>query len=179
MLDDDTAFSIAAKVAMESDLGNWDPYQSTEQLRIRCPTDGVICSNADQGWSAGYGPENQHQPRPWAEIKKGYTDFAEGDVGLAKITPCFENGKSTVFRELTERVGQWHNRVAPLFDRSSSIRITFIVFLKCPHFIETVIPRMTGTAGQKRVLIFHRIFCELAIPSPTPRRAAPYRRQGR
>ena len=25
------------------------------------------------------------------EIKRGYTHFAEGDVGLAKITPCFEN----------------------------------------------------------------------------------------
>ncbi len=28
--------------------------------------------------------------RPWGEIKRGYTHIAEGDAGLAKITPCFE-----------------------------------------------------------------------------------------
>ena len=33
--------------------------------------------------SAHYGVEHEHQPRPWATIKKGYTHFAEGDVGLA------------------------------------------------------------------------------------------------
>jgi hypothetical protein len=43
--------------------------------------------------------------RPWDEIRKGYTHFADGDVGLAKITPCFENGKSTVFRNLTGGLG--------------------------------------------------------------------------
>ncbi|XZE18829.1 hypothetical protein SH449x_004135 [Pirellulaceae bacterium SH449] len=30
--------------------------------------------------------------RPWRDIKKGYTHFADGDVGFAKITPCFQNG---------------------------------------------------------------------------------------
>ena len=101
---------------------------------------------------AEYGLENQHQPRPWAEIKKGYTHFAEGDVGLAKITPCFENGKSTVFRELTGGLGSGTTElhiVRPLFVNPDYI----IVFLKCPHFIGTGIPRMTGTAGQKRVPI--------------------------
>lgn len=44
--------------------------------------------------SAEYGVPNEHEVRPWGEIKKGYTHFAEGDVALAKITPCFENGKS-------------------------------------------------------------------------------------
>ena len=47
--------------------------------------------------SAKYGRAHEHEVRQWGEIKKGFTTFAEGDVGLAKITPCFENGKSTVF----------------------------------------------------------------------------------
>jgi type I restriction enzyme S subunit len=54
---------------------------------------------------AEYGKANQHEVRQWADIKKGFTQFAEGDVGLAKITPCFENGKSTIFRNLTGGVG--------------------------------------------------------------------------
>ena len=52
-----------------------------------------------------YGIEATHAVRVWGEIKKQYTHFAEGDVGLAKITPCFENGKSTVFRGLTGGFG--------------------------------------------------------------------------
>ena len=100
--------------------------------------------------SAEYGIMNEHEVRPWGEIKKGYTHFAEGDVGLAKITPCFENGKSTVFRNLTGGVGSGTTElhiVRPLFVNQDFI----LLFLKSPHFIETGIPKMTGTAGQKRV----------------------------
>jgi type I restriction enzyme S subunit len=100
--------------------------------------------------AAEYGVANQHEIRPWGEIKKGYTHFAEGDVGLAKITPCFENGKSTVFRNLTGGIGSGTTElhiVRPLFVDQDYI----LLFLKSPHFIETGIPKMTGTAGQKRV----------------------------
>ena len=100
--------------------------------------------------AAEYGVSNQHEIRPWGEIKKGYTHFAEGDVGLAKITPCFENGKSAVFRNLTGGLGAGTTElhiVRPLFVDQDFI----LLFLKSPHFIETGIPKMTGTAGQKRV----------------------------
>jgi len=30
------------------------------------------------------------EARSWSEVKKGYTHFADGDVLLARITPCFE-----------------------------------------------------------------------------------------
>lgn len=100
--------------------------------------------------AAEYGVANDHEVRPWGEIKKGYTHFAEGDVGLAKITPCFENGKSTVFRNLAGGIGSGTTElhiVRPLFVDQDYI----LLFLKSPHFIKTGIPRMTGTAGQKRV----------------------------
>ena len=100
--------------------------------------------------AAEYGVANEHEARPWGEIKKGYTHFAEGDVGLAKITPCFENGKSAVFRNLTGGIGAGTTElhiVRPLFVNQDYI----LLFLKSPYFIETGIPKMTGTAGQKRV----------------------------
>lgn len=100
--------------------------------------------------SADYGIENQHEARQWREIKKGYTHFAEGDVGLAKITPCFENGKSTVFRNLTGGFGSGTTELHVL--RPLLVSGDYVVlFLKSPQFIETGISRMTGTAGQKRV----------------------------
>ncbi len=34
------------------------------------------------------------EPKSWADVKRGYTQFMDGDVLLAKITPCFENGKA-------------------------------------------------------------------------------------
>ena len=100
--------------------------------------------------ASGYGLPIEHEVRQWGEIKKGYTHFAEGDVGLAKITPCFENGKSAVFRNLTGGLGSGTTElhiVRPLFVNPDYI----LIFLKCSHFIEAGIPKMTGTAGQKRV----------------------------
>jgi type I restriction enzyme S subunit len=99
---------------------------------------------------AKYGVPHGHEIRPWGDIKKGYTHFAEGDVGLAKITPCFENGKSTVFRNLAGGIGSGTTElhiVRPIFVHPDYI----LAFLKCPYFVETGIPRMTGTAGQKRL----------------------------
>ena len=38
--------------------------------------------------------------RPWKEVRSGYTRFQDGDVLFAKITPCMENGKCAVVRNL-------------------------------------------------------------------------------
>lgn len=43
--------------------------------------------------------------RPITDVSTGYTYFSEGDVTIAKITPCFENGKGAVMRGLVGGVG--------------------------------------------------------------------------
>ncbi len=43
--------------------------------------------------------------RPLAEVRKGYTHFADGDVLFAKITPCMENGKGAVATGLKNGLG--------------------------------------------------------------------------
>lgn len=113
--------------------------------------------------SAEYGEPNGHEVRLWREIKKGYTHFSEGDVGLAKITPCFENGKSTVFRNLAGKLGSGTTElhvVRPLLINPDYV----LVFLKSPHFIESGIPRMTGTAGQKRVPTDYFAYSPFPLP---------------
>ena len=112
---------------------------------------------------AEYGMAHQHEVRPWGEIKKGFTHFAEGDVGLAKITPYFENGKSTVFRNLTGSLGAGTTElhiVRPIYVVPDFI----LIFLKSSHFIETGIPKMTGTAGQKRVSKDYFAFSPFPLP---------------
>ena len=114
--------------------------------------------------AADYGVASKHEVRRWGDIKKGYTHFAEGDVGLAKITPCFQNGKSTVFRNMTGGLGSGTTElhiVRPLFVNPNFI----LLFLKCPYFIETGIPKMTGTAGQKRVPVEYFAHSPFPLPS--------------
>ncbi|MDC2857368.1 restriction endonuclease subunit S [Delftia sp. DT-2] len=102
--------------------------------------------------------------RPWREIKSGFTHFAEGDVGVAKITPCFENGKSTVFKNLNNGIGAGTTElhiVRPLGGISPRY---VLLFLKTPAFISNGEAVMTGSAGQKRM---PRYYFESA-PFPLP-----------
>ena len=43
--------------------------------------------------------------RPLKEVKSGYSSFAKGDVVVAKITPCFENGKGACLDTLDTEMG--------------------------------------------------------------------------
>ena len=113
--------------------------------------------------AAEYGTPNEHEVRNWGDIKTGYTHFAEGDVGLAKITPCFENGKSTVFRNLTGGFGSGTTElhiVRPLLLEPDYI----LIFFKSPYFIKTGIPKMTGTAGQKRIPTEYFAYAPFPLP---------------
>jgi type I restriction enzyme S subunit len=116
--------------------------------------------------AADFGVPNRHEVRTWGEIKSGFTHFAEGDVALAKITPCFENGKSTVFRSLTGGIGAGTTELHVL--RPILINPDYIlIYLKSPYYIESGIPRMTGTAGQKRVPTEYFAFSPFPLP-PLP-----------
>ena len=53
----------------------------------------------------GYSGHHTSEIRKWKEVKTGFTHFQEGDVGVAKITPCFENRKSVIFENLNNGYG--------------------------------------------------------------------------
>lgn len=91
------------------------------------------------------------EPRPWREIKTGFTHFAEGDVGVAKIAPCFENGKSTVFRRLHGGIGAGTTELHIFRPLGDVLAEYVLVFLKSPAFLRNGETAMTGTAGQKRL----------------------------
>lgn len=102
--------------------------------------------------SEKYGQNVETETRRWREIKKGFTHFAENDVVLAKITPCFQNGKSTVMRGLQNGFGAGTTELhvfRPLIEYISPDYV--LIYLKSPSFIDDGIPKMTGSAGQKRV----------------------------
>ncbi|MEM1386979.1 MAG: restriction endonuclease subunit S [Pseudomonadota bacterium] len=101
---------------------------------------------------AKYGLGHSSEQRQWSEIKSGYTHIANGDVVLAKITPCFENGKSTTIANLPGGIGAGTTELHVFRQLAPVIESGYLLaFLKSGSFIDTGIPKMTGTAGQKRV----------------------------
>ena len=92
------------------------------------------------------------EDRTWSAIKKGYTHFADGDVVLAKITPCFENGKAAVMANLTNGIGAGTTELHVVRPIGAVVEPEFIyVFLRSPYFKIVGEGHMTGTAGQKRL----------------------------
>jgi len=99
-----------------------------------------------------YGVPLRSEIKSWGEIRTGFTHFAEGDVCLAKITPCYQNGKSAVMRGLRNGIGAGTTELHIFRPLEGSVVPEYVlVFLKSPLFINEGIPRMTGSAGQKRI----------------------------
>jgi type I restriction enzyme, S subunit len=102
--------------------------------------------------SAKYGEPASFGVQKWGEIKRGFTHFADGDAVVAKITPCFENGKSAVLRKLKNGIGAGTTELHVFRHYSGCVVPGYVlIFLKSPRFILEGVPRMTGSAGQQRV----------------------------
>lgn len=98
-----------------------------------------------------YGGLRLDEVRSLDEVYSGYTYFADGDVCIAKITPCFENGKGAVAEGLTNGVGfgttELHVvRPGPRIDQ----RFLFYVSI-ADDFRKIGESEMYGAGGQKRI----------------------------
>jgi type I restriction enzyme S subunit len=108
---------------------------------------------------------HQSETRKWGDIKKGFTHFAEGDVAIAKITPCFENGKAAIFENLANGIGAGTTELHVARPWSEDIDRRFILLtMKTEAYLRLGEAGMTGTAGQKRVT---RAYFE-SSPLPLP-----------
>ncbi len=95
---------------------------------------------------------HEQELRTWAEVKQGFTHFAEGDVGVAKITPCFENSKACVFSGLSNGIGAGTTELHIVRPIAGTLAPRYVLaYLKAPIFLHVGESRMTGTAGQKRL----------------------------
>lgn len=115
--------------------------------------------------TAKFGDPITFERRPWAEVRKGFTHFADGDVVLAKITPCFENGKAGVIRAAPNGVGAGTTELHVFRPVPKCVIPEYVLtFLKSPHFLLNGEAHMTGSAGQKRVPWSY--FAKTAFPLP-------------
>jgi type I restriction enzyme S subunit len=104
------------------------------------------------------------ETRRYSEVSKGYTPFLDGDVLVAKITPCFENGKIAQAR-LTRRFGFGSTEFHVVRPRSDRLDARYAVhFLRQDRIRKQGERRMTGSAGQRRVP--EHFLAGLTIPLP-------------
>ena len=90
--------------------------------------------------------------RPLGEVKKGFTYCADEDVLFAKITPCMENGKGAMLKELSNGIGFGSTEFHVLRPLPGVTTSTWLYNLtKLDILRKDAAKNMTGTGGQKRV----------------------------
>ena len=105
-------------------------------------------ASINDGYGSGYNP----LVRTWKEIKSGFTHFADGDVILAKITPCFQNRKSALVNDLKNGIGAGTTELYVFRSYGKYVDGKYLLyFVKNQQFISDGLATMKGTAGQQRV----------------------------
>ena len=90
--------------------------------------------------------------KPYSELKNGFTFFEKGDIIIAKITPCFENGKGALLENLPTDVGFGSTEFHTIRANKKKILPHFLKWLVFnQHFRSLGEYFMVGSAGQKRV----------------------------
>ena len=113
--------------------------------------------------SAGYSGSHTFVEKKWDEIKKGYTHFKDGDYAVAKISPCFENLKSVILKDLPNGYGAGTTELVVLRPYMELTNY-FLWLFKSKWYIDQGCVYFKGNVGQQRV--GKSIFTTLYIPLP-------------
>lgn len=112
----------------------------------------------------GFSGNHSFETRKWENVKKGYCHFQNGDIGVAKISPCFENLKSCILHSLPNGVGTGTTELVIL--RSLGVYVPFYMYLfKSSWYISQGTKYFKGVVGQQRVN--KAIFTDLKVPLPS------------
>lgn len=100
----------------------------------------------------GYLGGHSFETRKWKSIKSGFTHFQTRDIVVAKITPCFQNRKSTIIAELPNNIGAGTTELHVIRDNTRILNMKYLLtILKTEMFIQEGVKNFTGTAGQQRI----------------------------
>ena len=101
--------------------------------------------------SSMFNKNPEFEVKNWKEIKKGFNHFKDNDVIVAKITPCFENSKAGIVRNLKNGYGAGTTEIYVLRCYDFILPEYLYYIIKTNDFIESGKSLMTGTAGQQRI----------------------------
>lgn len=108
---------------------------------------------------------NVKQIKNKAEVYKGYTYFKENDVLLARVTPCFENGKSGIARSLKNNIGFGSSEYFVYRAKEKILPEWIYYFISSLNFIESGKSHMTGTGGLQRLTKDYATRYKIPIPA--------------
>ena len=98
------------------------------------------------------------------EVTTSYTYFKDGDVLLAKVTPCFENGRAGIARGLRNGIGFGSSEFYVLRPTEALLPEWVFMCAATPAFRAWASPRMTGTGGLQ--LVPRSVVESYTIPLP-------------
>jgi type I restriction enzyme, S subunit len=108
---------------------------------------------------------HEEEAKPLKSVYKGYTYFKDEDVLLAKITPCFENGKMGIAKGLTNGVGFGSSEFIVYRPDSRLIPEYLFYYLLLPKFRVQGKKMMGGAVGHQRIPKEFYEDYEIPIPS--------------
>jgi len=136
----------------------WRKKRLRFALRMN-PSKNAVRLNADELVSfvpmdavGEYGGIRLEEEKELREIGGGYTYFCDGDVVVAKITPCFENGKGALAKGLTNKTAFGTTELHVLRASEESLEPAFLFYVTISDsFRKLGESEMYGAGGQKRV----------------------------
>lgn len=106
-----------------------------------------------------------YQDIPFAEGKGKYTYFQDGDLLVAKVTPCFENGNIAIANNMKQGVGFGSSEIFVLRMNDKVLNTYMFYITQTAKFQKEACATMCGVGGLKRISpLFMRTY-ELDIPS--------------
>ena len=105
------------------------------------------------------------------QVWQGYTCFRNGDVIIAKITPCFENGKGALCHQLLNGIGFGTTELHVLRTNDETDPKFIFYLTKSKPFREIGAAMMYGAAGQQRIPEDFISDFRLGLPSLPEQRA--------
>ena len=140
-------------------LENWETVVLADICRVNpkkintedLPDDLEVSFFPMTALSEIYGEITEPQTRLLKEVRIGFTNFLEGDVVFAKITPCMENGKSAVIGKLLNDIGFGTTEFFVLRCGPMLYNRYLYHLLRDQHFRDEAKAVMTGAVGQQRV----------------------------
>ena len=130
------------------------------------PVKGTLVSFIPMQRVSETGQVDASETRQSEEVVKGFSSFREGDILMAKITPCMENGKGGIANGLCNGIGYGSTEFHVIRPTSSQVRPEWIYYYTInPRFRKRCEQNMTGSAGQKRVPKSYLLGCIIPVPS--------------
>ena len=133
-------------------LGDISEFNPKKQEAKKIPKNRVVSFLPMADINANQIYFSAKKEKPLGEVYAAYTYFAEGDVLLARVTPCFENGKSGIAKNLKNKIGFGSSEFFVYRpDKKKVLPEWIYFFIASDKFIRGGIPRMTGTGGLQRL----------------------------